>query len=599
MAENLNGSKRTKMCGEYRASDIGSQVTVMGWVAKSRNLGGLQFADIRDRSGIVQVAFDCCDTALMEKAAQIRAEYVVSIDGAVRSRGENINKQLPTGEIEILANSIKILSEADVPPFTITEDTNVNDSLRLKYRYLDLRRATLQNNLVVRHKIAQSAREYLNENNFLEIETPFLGKSTPEGARDYLVPSRIHAGKFYALPQSPQLYKQLLMVAGFDRYYQIARCFRDEDLRSNRQPEFTQIDLEMSFVDTENDVMDMAEGMIKKVFSDCLNKKFSEPFKRMTYKEAMCRFGSDKPDTRFGLELVDLTAVLKNSEFSVFSSTIAGGGVVKAINYKGFADKTSRKEIDATAEKVKTFGAKGLAWISLKSEGTISSVLKFLKPEEVEAIFKATSAETGDIIYIIADKPAAAHAALGNLRLYLGEKAGLIDKSKYDILWVTEFPLLEYSEEEGRFVAMHHPFTMPNSDDWQFIDSNPERVRARAYDLVINGQEAGGGSVRIHRRDIQEKMFQVLGLSDEDIKSKFGFFVDAFKYGAPPHGGLAFGLDRLVMLITGVESIRDVIAFPKVQNASCLMCGAPAFVDDKQVKELSITFDSVETSENI
>lgn len=597
MAEFLGTSKRTKMCGEFRASDIGAQVTVMGWIAKSRNLGGLQFADVRDRSGIVQVCFDTSDAALSEKASKLRAEDVVAIDGVVRSRGENVNTTIPTGEIEILANGLKILSESDVPPFAITDNTNVNDTLRLKYRYLDLRRPILQKNILMRHKISQAARQYLNDNGFLEIETPFLGKSTPEGARDYLVPSRIHAGKFYALPQSPQLYKQLLMISGFDRYYQIARCFRDEDLRSNRQPEFTQIDLEMSFVRDENDVMDIAEGMIKKIFKDCKGLEFSEPFRRMTYKEAMSRFGSDKPDTRFGLELIDITDVVKDCGFSVFSSTVQNGGVVKAINYKGFADKTSRKEIDATAEKVKTFGAKGLAWASLKAEGTTSSFLKFLTPEETDAIFKATGAETGDIIYIVADKPSVVHAALGNLRLYLGDKAGLIDKSRYDILWITEFPLLEYSDEEGRYVAMHHPFTMPNSDDWDKVDTDPGSVRARAYDLVINGQEAGGGSVRIHRRDVQEKMFKVLGLSDEDIKSKFGFFVDAFKYGAPPHGGLAFGLDRLVMLVTGEENIKDVIAFPKVQNASCLMCGAPALVEDKQVKELYITFDKVEDAE--
>ncbi len=582
------GKKRTKMCGEFRASDIGQKVVICGWVAKYRDLGGLFFADIRDRSGIVQIAVGDNYTGKTD-VSTIKNEFVLCVEGVVTSRGEkNVNKNIPTGEIEIDVTDCDILSSAEVTPFMISDDVNANDALRLKYRYLDLRRPSLQNNLMVRHQICVATRDYLNENGFLEVETPILGKSTPEGARDYLVPSRVHPGEFYALPQSPQIFKQLLMVAGYDRYYQIAKCFRDEDLRSNRQPEFTQIDLEMSFVRDENDVMDMTEGLVKHIFKECKGIEYTEPFKRMPYKEAMERFGSDKPDTRFGLELVDLTDIVKDSAFSVFANAVQSGGAVRGINAKGFANFTSRKEIDATGEKVKNFGAKGLAWIALREDAVSSSFLKFLSEDEKNAILERMGAETGDIIYIVADKSKVVYRALGELRLYLAEKNNLIDKSTYDIMWITEFPLFEYSEEEERFVAAHHPFTCPVEEDLVLADTDPGAMRARAYDLVINGQEAGGGSIRIHDSALQEKMFRLLSLTDEDIRNKFGFFVDAFKYGTPPHGGLAFGLDRMVMLLTGTESIRDVIAFPKVQNASCLMSDAPSPVADKQLLELGI-----------
>ncbi|MBR7110954.1 MAG: aspartate--tRNA ligase [Clostridia bacterium] len=584
------GKKRTAMCGEFSAKDIGKKVVVCGWIAKYRDLGSLFFADVRDRSGIVQIAFGENYKGETEPN-KIKNEYVVCVEGIVVSRGEkNINKNIPTGEIEIDVTNYEILSVAQLTPFLISDEAMANDALRLKYRYLDLRRPSLQSNLVMRHKICHATRNYLNENGFLEVETPILGKSTPEGARDYLVPSRVHHGTFYALPQSPQIFKQLLMVAGMDRYYQIAKCFRDEDLRSNRQPEFTQIDLEMSFVNDENTVMDMTEGLIKHIFKECKGIEFNEPFKRMPYKEAMERFGSDKPDTRFGLELVDLTDIVKDCGFGVFSGTVASGGAVRGINAKGFAKTMSRKDIDATSEKVKNFGAKGLAWIALREDATSSSFLKFMSEEEKNAILEKMNAETGDIIFIIADKSKVVYRALGELRLYLAEKNGLINKEQYDIMWITEFPLLEYSDEEERYVAAHHPFTCPIEEDLEYCDTDPARMRARAYDLVINGQEAGGGSIRIHDSALQERMFKVLGLTEEEIRNKFGFFVDAFKYGTPPHGGLAFGLDRLVMLLTGTESIRDVIAFPKVQNASCPMSDAPGDVSEKQLIELGIAF---------
>ncbi len=583
------GKKRTAMCGEFSAKDIGKKVVVCGWIAKYRDLGSLFFADVRDRSGIVQIAFGENYKGSTEPS-RIKNEYVICAEGVVVSRGEkNINKNIPTGEIEIDVTDYEILSAAALTPFLISDDATANDALRLKYRYLDLRRPSLQSNLIMRHKICHATRNYLDENGFLEVETPILGKSTPEGARDYLVPSRIHHGAFYALPQSPQIFKQLLMVSGFDRYYQIAKCFRDEDLRSNRQPEFTQIDIEMSFVNDENTVMDMTEGLIKHIFKECKGIDFTEPFKRMPYKEAMERFGSDKPDTRFGLELVDITDIVKDSGFGVFSSVCASGGAVRGINAKGFAKFMSRKDIDATGEKVKNFGAKGLAWIALREDATSSSFLKFMTEEESKAILERMGAETGDIVFIVADKSKVVYRALGELRLYLAEKNGLIDKEKYDIMWITEFPLLEYSDEEERFVAAHHPFTCPIEEDLEYCESDPARMRARAYDLVINGQEAGGGSIRIHDSALQERMFKVLGLTEEEIRSKFGFFVDAFKYGTPPHGGLAFGLDRLVMLLTGTESIRDVIAFPKVQNASCPMSDAPGDVSEKQLLELGIS----------
>ena len=590
MADLLNGFVRSDMCGDFTAKDEGRQVTVMGFAAKTRNLGNLIFIDLRDRTGLLQIAFDQSKNAgLFDKAASVKSEYVIAVKGVVQLRtGKNVNASMKTGEVEILASEIKILSQAETPPFFIVDDLSTNEALRLKYRYLDLRRPCLQNLIVLRDKITRAARGYLSENGFLDIETPFLGKSTPEGARDYLVPSRIHNGAFYALPQSPQLYKQLLMIAGFDRYYQIARCFRDEDLRANRQPEFTQIDLEMSFVEKDEDVMQVAEGLIKRIFAECKGIEFNKPFRRMTWKEAMERFGSDKPDTRFGMELKDITDLVKDCGFGVFASAAVKGSV-RGITVKGGAAFT-RKEIDSFADFVKDYGAKGLAYASLK-EQAVSSFFKFMSEEEINSIRERMGAEQGDLMLFVADaKNKVVFDSLGALRCHIAKKQNLIP-DVYDILWVTDFPLLEYSDEDGRYYAMHHPFTMPNPDDLAYVD-RPEKlgeIRALAYDLVINGQEAGGGSIRIHDRDIQKKMFTLLGMSEEVIKERFGFFVDAFNYGAPPHGGLAFGLDRLVMLLGGAENIKDVIAFPKVQNASCLMTGAPEGVDAVQLEELGIS----------
>lgn len=590
MADLLNGFVRSDMCGDFTAKDEGRQVTVMGFAAKTRNLGNLIFIDLRDRTGLLQIAFDQSKNAgLFDKAASVKSEYVIAVKGVVQLRtGKNVNASMKTGEVEILASEIKILSQAETPPFFIVDDLSTNEALRLKYRYLDLRRPCLQNLIVLRDKITRAARGYLSENGFLDIETPFLGKSTPEGARDYLVPSRIHNGAFYALPQSPQLYKQLLMIAGFDRYYQIARCFRDEDLRANRQPEFTQIDLEMSFVEKDEDVMQVAEGLIKRIFAECKGIEFNKPFRRMTWKEAMERFGSDKPDTRFGMELKDITDLVKDCGFGVFASAAVKGSV-RGITVKGGAAFT-RKEIDSFADFVKDYGAKGLAYASLK-EQAVSSFFKFMSEEEINSIRERMGAEQGDLMLFVADaKNKVVFDSLGALRCHIAKKQNLIP-DVYDILWVTDFPLLEYSDEDGRYYAMHHPFTMPNPDDLAYVD-RPEKlgeIRALAYDLVINGQEAGGGSIRIHDRDIQKKMFALLGMSEEVIKERFGFFVDAFNYGAPPHGGLAFGLDRLVMLLGGADNIKDVIAFPKVQNASCLMTGAPDGVDAVQLEELGIS----------
>lgn len=590
MTDLLNGFVRSDMCGDFTAKDEGRQVTVMGFAAKTRNLGNLIFIDLRDRTGLLQIAFDQSKNAgLFDKAASVKSEYVIAVKGVVQLRtGKNVNASMKTGEVEILASEIKILSQAETPPFFIVDDLSTNEALRLKYRYLDLRRPCLQNLIVLRDKITRAARGYLSENGFLDIETPFLGKSTPEGARDYLVPSRIHNGAFYALPQSPQLYKQLLMIAGFDRYYQIARCFRDEDLRANRQPEFTQIDLEMSFVEKDEDVMQVAEGLIKRIFAECKGIEFNEPFRRMTWKEAMERFGSDKPDTRFGMELKDITDLVKDCGFGVFASAAVKGSV-RGITVKGGAAFT-RKEIDSFTDFVKDYGAKGLAYASLK-EQAVSSFFKFMSEEEINSIRERMGAEQGDLMLFVADaKNKVVFDSLGALRCHIAKKQNLIP-DVYDILWVTDFPLLEYSDEDGRYYAMHHPFTMPNPDDLAYVD-RPEKlgeIRALAYDLVINGQEAGGGSIRIHDRDIQKKMFTLLGMSEEVIKERFGFFVDAFNYGAPPHGGLAFGLDRLVMLLGGADNIKDVIAFPKVQNASCLMTGAPDGVDAVQLEELGIS----------
>lgn len=595
MSEFMGNLRRNSMCGTLRSSDVGKEVTVMGWTQRRRNLGSLIFVDLRDKTGLVQVVFDdTTDEKVFEKAQNIRSEYVLAVKGKVRERESKTNK-IATGEIEILADELKILSEADTTPFEILDDSNVNETLRLKYRYLDLRRPSLQKNLFLRNEITKAARRFFDENGFVEVETPMLGRSTPEGARDYLVPSRVHEGCFYALPQSPQLYKQLLMIAGFDRYYQITKCFRDEDLRANRQPEFTQIDVEMSFVEEVEDVMYPIEGLIKNIFKSAIGMDLGDGhFRTMTYRDAMENYGSDKPDTRFGLKIVNCSDLFTNSEFKVFADALKIEigpirGSVRAINAKGLADKFSRKELDATVEYAKTLGAKGLCWMTWAKGGEIkSSFAKFLTPTDIENIKARMNFEEGDVLFFAADKDYVVFNTLGGIRLMIADKHGLIDKDVYDILWITEFPMFEWSEEENRYMAVHHPFTAPMNEDLELCETDPSKARAKAYDLVINGQESGGGSIRIHSRDIQKKMFNILGFSEEDIEKKFGFFVDAFNYGAPPHGGLAFGLDRLTMLLSKDDSIRDVIAFPKVQTASCLMSSAPAPVEQKQLDELYI-----------
>lgn len=588
--ENITGMKRTAYCGTFRAEHIGNDATVCGWVQRVRNLGGLIFIDLRDRSGIVQCTFDeAIDAELFKKAFTVRGEYVLAIRGKVRSRGEGaITDRIPTGAVEILAEDMRILSKAQTPPFEIVEDSDVNDVLRLKYRYLDLRRPDMQRFIALRHRITKLARDYYDENGFFEIETPILTKSTPEGARDYLVPSRVHPGKFYALPQSPQQYKQLLMLAGFDRYMQIARCFRDEDLRADRQPEFTQIDLEMSFADVD-DVIGVNEGFIAYLFEKVLGKKIELPLKRMPYKEAMEKYGSDKPDTRFGFELQDISDIAKTCEFKVFNGAIEAGGSVRMIKVDGGA-KFARKEIDGLAEWVKTYRAKGLAWYKIAEDGTVSSSFaKFLTEDEMKAIVDRAGAKAGDVIFVVADASNdTVFASLGALRCECARRLGAIDPDRYDIFWVVEFPLFEYAEDEDRYVAKHHPFTAPMDEDIDIMMTNPAEARAKAYDLVINGNEAGGGSIRIHSSDLQEKMFEALGFTKEQANDRFGHMIEAFSYGAPPHGGLAFGLDRLVMLLSGTENIRDVIAFPKVQNASEIMMASPDFVEDVQLTDLHI-----------
>ena len=596
MAEFMGNLRRTDYCGTFRIDSVGKEVVVMGWVQRRRNLGSLIFVDLRDRSGLLQIVFD--DTTsdeVFRKAESIRSEYVIAVKGVVRERQSKTDK-IATGDVEVLATELRILAEADTTPFEILDDTNVNETLRLKYRYLDLRRPTLQHNLKMRYDVTLAARKFFEDNGFIEIETPMLGKSTPEGARDYLVPSRIHEGCFYALPQSPQLYKQLLMIAGFDRYFQITKCFRDEDLRANRQPEFTQIDVEMSFVDDIEDVMYPIEGLIKGIFKKTKGLALGEGhFRTMRYKDAMENYGSDKPDTRFGLKIVNCSDLFANSTFKVFTDALAIAigpirGSVRAINAKGLADKFSRKDLDACVEYAKTLGAKGLCWMTWQKGGEIkSSFSKFLGEGDVANIKERMNFEEGDTLFFAADKDYVVFNTLGGLRLMLADKFNLIDKNTYDVLWITEFPMFEWSEEENRFMAVHHPFTAPMNEDLDLCETAPDKARAKAYDLVINGQEAGGGSIRIHSRDIQKKMFNILGFTDEDIQRKFGFFVDAFNYGAPPHGGLAFGLDRLVMLLCKDDSIRDVIAFPKVQTAACLMSDAPSAVDQKQLDELYIS----------
>jgi aspartyl-tRNA synthetase len=589
MGEQLGGWKRTGDCTSFSEADIGKEVTLMGWVQTRRDLGALIFVDLRDRTGLMQVVFD--ESSFQDdfkKAEGIRSEFVLAVKGAVEKRSdETINPKLKTGTIEVRARELKILSKSETPPFEIEDDTKVREELRLKYRYLDLRRPVMQENLLLRHKIAMTARNYFSENGFLEIETPMLTKSTPEGAREYLVPSRVQPGRFYALPQSPQLFKQLLMLSGYDRYMQIARCFRDEDLRADRQPEFTQIDLEMSFVEVD-DVIAVNEGFLKAVFKEIKGLDIKTPFKRLTYQEAMDRYGSDKPDTRFGLELVDMSDLVVGSGFQVFSSVVKNGGSVRAINAKGCVDKFARREIDALADYVKIYGAKGMAWISMKEEGLQSPITKFFTEEEINAIIKRAGGETGDILFFVGDKNSVVYDALGHLRLKLAEKLGLIPEDTYDLLWVTDFPLFEYDEEEKRYAAKHHPFTSPTDEDIDCIETAPEKVHAKAYDVILNGNEIGGGSIRIHSRELQERMFDALGYTKEDAYYKFGFLMDAFRFGPPPHGGLAFGLDRLAMLLAGAGSIRDVIAFPKVQTGSCLMSNAPYEVEKKQLRELHI-----------
>ena len=595
--ETMGNLRRTHYCGTLRARDAGTQMTVAGSIAKCRDKGGVIFADLRDTTGILQLIFDdSTDRAVFEKASGLKSEYVVIAAGTLREREAKTDK-IPTGEVELFVTELRVLSGAQTTPFEVRDGINVNDQLRLKYRYLDLRRPSMHEPIVVRSKIAKVVRDYYDEQHFVEIETPMLIKSTPEGARDYLVPSRVQPGHFYALPQSPQLYKQILMLSGFDRYYQIVRCFRDEDLRADRQPEFTQIDMEMSFV-TEDDVMAMNEGLVKRVVREVLGVDVETPFRRMPYSEAMARYGSDKPDTRFGLELQDVTDVLRESGFAVFKSAVEAGGSVRLINAKGLAGALTRKEIDKLVDVAKTYGAKGLAYTRLTADSVTSSFEKFLSEEEKAALHKAAGAETGDVLLVVADaKNSTVFAALGALRLAVANKCGLIDPDKFNFLWVTDFPFFEYSEEEGRWMAMHHPFTMPRAEDLDKVESDPGSVRALAYDMVLNGCELGGGSIRINDPAVQDRMLKALGFSEERARESFGFLMDAYQYGAPPHGGMAFGFDRMVMLMLKRDSIRDVIAFPKVQNAGEPMSGCPETVEEKQLRELSIAYAPIETEE--
>ena len=589
MAESMQGLKRTHRCGELSAVNVGETVTIMGWVQKNRNKGGLVFTDVRDRSGIIQVVCEegTTEPALIEKAASLRSEYVVAIVGKVARRSGAVNDKIATGEIEVIPSELRILSEAMTPPFPIEENSKTKEEISLKYRYLDLRRPYLQRNLKMKSQVMTLTRQYFAEEGFLEVETPMLGKTTPEGARDYLVPSRVHPGSFYGLPQSPQLYKQLLMCSGVDRYIQIARCFRDEDLRADRQPEFTQIDMELSFVDVD-DVIDVNERYLKKLFREVLDVEVQLPIQRMTWQEAMDRFGSDKPDLRFGMELTDVSEVVKDCGFGVFTAALENGGSVRGINAKGQGGMP-RKKIDKLTAFVKDYGAKGLAYVAIQEDGTVkSSFAKFMTEEQMQALIAAMNGEAGDLLLFAADKNKVVWDSLGALRIELAKQLELLDKNEYRFVWITEFPLLEWSEEQNRFVAMHHPFTMPMEEDLQYIESDPGRVRAKAYDIVLNGNEIGGGSVRIFQDDIQEKMFHALGFTDEQAYSQFGFLLDAFKYGVPPHAGLAYGLDRLVMLMAKQDSIRDVIAFPKIKDASCLMTEAPTPADTKQLEELGL-----------
>lgn len=591
MAEPMRGMKRTCRCAELSEKNIGEEVTVMGWVQKQRNMGNIIFADLRDRSGILQIIFEeDGGNGCQDKAAKLRSEFVIAVKGTVTARSGAVNKNLATGAIELRAKELRILSESETPPFPIEENSRTKEDLRLKYRYLDLRRPDLQRNIIMRSRIAGIIRQFLAEEGFLEIETPVLTKSTPEGARDYLVPSRVHPGSFYALPQSPQLFKQLLMCAGYDRYFQIVKCFRDEDLRADRQPEFTQVDMELSFAD-EDDVIDVNERLLKKLFKEVLDVDIELPIQRMTWQEAMDRFGSDKPDLRFGMELKDVSETVRGCGFQVFTGALEAGGSVRGINAEGQA-AMPRKKIDALVKLAKDFGAKGLAYLAINEDGTYKcSFEKFMQEEELKALVSAMDGKPGDLLLFAADKDKVVYDVLGNVRLEIAEKAGLLKKDEYKFLWVTEFPEFEYSEEQGRYLAMHHPFTMPFEEDIQYIGTEPEKVRARAYDIVLNGIELGGGSVRIHQDDVQETMLKALGFTEERAHEQFGFLLDAFKYGVPPHAGLAYGFDRLVMLMAGLDNIRDVIAFPKVKDASCPMTNAPDVVEEGQLEELCLKVD--------
>ncbi|MCC5801444.1 aspartate--tRNA ligase [Rossellomorea vietnamensis] len=585
-------TKRTAYCGDITETYIGEKITIKGWVQKRRDLGGLIFIDLRDREGIVQVVFnpDLSENAL-SLAEKIRNEYVLSVTGTVVARGEGtVNPNLKTGKVEIHAEEVQIINEAKTPPFMIDDQMEVSEDVRLKYRYVDLRRPAMMETFKMRHNVTTSFRNFLNDNGFLDVETPILTKSTPEGARDYLVPSRVHKGEFYALPQSPQIFKQLLMVSGFDRYYQIARCFRDEDLRADRQPEFTQIDMEMSFMDKEQ-IISLVEDMMKKLMNDVKGVNVTLPIPRMTYDDAMSRYGSDKPDTRFGMELIDVSEIVKDSGFKVFAGAVANGGQVKLINVKGGASQYSRKDIDGLTEFVSRYGAKGLAWLKVEEEGLKGPISKFVSEDDASAISTSANAEAGDLLLFVADKRSVVADALGALRLKLGKDLKLIDETVFNFLWVTDWPLLEFDEGENRYYAAHHPFTMPVKEDLELFDTDPASVRAEAYDLVLNGYELGGGSLRIYERDIQEKMFKVLGFSKEEAEEQFGFLLEAFEYGTPPHGGIALGLDRLVMLLAGRTNLRDTIAFPKTASASCVLTDAPGGVSKAQLKELSLSLD--------
>lgn len=595
MAESMKGMKRSHRCAEVTKAEIGQKITLMGWVQKNRNKGGIIFVDLRDRTGIMQLIFEngSIDEEGFEKAAKLRSEFVIAVTGTVEARSGAVNHNLKTGEIEVRVDYLRILSESDTPPFPIEENSKTKDEIRLKYRYLDLRRPDIQKNLMMRSQVAMLTRQFMAKEGFLEIETPMLTKSTPEGARDYLVPSRVHPGKFYALPQSPQLFKQLLMCSGYDRYIQIARCFRDEDLRADRQPEFTQIDMELAFVDVD-DVIDVNERLLAYLFKEVLDVEVQLPIQRMSWQEAMDRFGSDKPDLRFGMELQNVSDVVKDCEFVVFKNALENGGSVRGINAKG-QGTMPRKKIDKLVEFAKGYGAKGLAYVAIQEDGSRkSSFAKFMTDEQMDVLVQAMDGQPGDLLLFAADRNKIVWNVLGALRLELAEQMGLLDKNEYRFVWITEFPLLEWSDEENRFMAMHHPFTMPMEEDWDKIDTDPGAVRAKAYDIVLNGTELGGGSVRIHQDDIQEKMFEVLGFTKEQAWEQFGFLLSAFQYGVPPHAGLAYGLDRLIMLMAKVDSIRDVIAFPKVKDASCLMSEAPNVVSEKQLEELGIGITELE-----